>query len=230
MFRKLPVQRVSSGDVTVGTNAAIIGAGDRGSRGQGKGALHTPMASILTKPLLGDHCQTHRTEEETGHTQAPGPATPRSLAWCNTWAGEGEMFAVPYQRNGSRAPPHLAPGPISVPMCPKRPAGLWQHLGWGQGSGPCVPAQASRPPCMSHGDSRGSSRSGPVPSRASFQAGETRSAPSSPLSLTQSGEREAAMTHFHPPSEPPPGGLLPRIPFRPISCPLDCLEPLDLAR
>lgn len=120
MSRKLPALRVSSVDVAVGP---IIGAGDRGSRGVGNGALHPPMASILTKALLGDHCQTHRIEEETGHTQGPGPATPRSLdstglAWCNTWAGEGETFAVPCQRDGSPAAPHPPAPPRGRSQCP----------------------------------------------------------------------------------------------------------------
>lgn len=139
MSRKLPALRVSSVDVAVGP---IIGAGDRGSRGVGNGALHPPMASILTKALLGDHCQTHRIEEETGHTQGPGPATPRSLdstglAWCNTWAGEGETFAVPCQRDGSPAAPH-PPRPGADPS-----AHVTSQVGPGQRSmctGPSVPS------------------------------------------------------------------------------------------
>lgn len=122
MFRKLPALRVSSVDVTVGPIAAIVGAGDRGSRGVGNGALHPPMASILTKTLLGDHRQSHRIEEETGHTQALGPATPRSLdstrlAWCNTWAGEREVCRALSERWPPNAsPPRSTPGPIPVSM------------------------------------------------------------------------------------------------------------------
>lgn len=83
----------------------------------------------------------------------------------------------------------------------------------------------SPPPCRSHGASRGSSPSGPTSSRASFRAGEMRSALSSPLSLTQSSERDTAMTHFRPPPEPPPGVSCPEFPLSPSRVPLNILSP-----
>lgn len=117
-------QHVSSVDVTVGTIAAIIGAGDRGN-----GALHSPMASILTKPLLGDHGQTHRIEEDRSHSSPwashasePGFHPPGLVQHLGRW---GRDVHSALSERWLPSAPYTAPGLIPVPMCPRSPAGLW---------------------------------------------------------------------------------------------------------